>query len=150
MSKDARECHTIPYYVTHVQFHPILCYIIFISLMCNVRSRKAKRGRKGGRGRGGGGARAREGFPIIIFSRPNHLLAFSSNQLFLFVVLEKKRICFQSAIIPPREWRENLPRKFHFSRDLKFGNFPVHVPNDSIFPVCDMRKKATESVIRTS
>lgn len=93
MSKDARECHTIPYYVTHVQFHPILCYIIFISLMCNVRSRKAKRGRKGGRGRGGGQGRGR-GFPIIIFFRPNLLLAFSSNQLFLFVVLEEKKDLF--------------------------------------------------------
>ena len=91
MSKDARECHTIPYYVTHVQFHPILCYIIFISLMRNVRSRKAKRGEREEGGGGGQGRGRGRGFPIIIFSRPNLLLAFSSNQLFLFVVLEKKK-----------------------------------------------------------
>lgn len=66
MSKDARECHTIPYYVTHVQFHPILCYIISISLMRNVRSRKAKRGeREEG---GGGGAKGEGGGFLLSYS----------------------------------------------------------------------------------
>ena len=122
MSKDARECHTIPYYVTHVQFHPILCYIIFISLMCNVRSRKAKRGRKGGRGRGGGQGRGR-GFPIIIFFRPNLLLAFSSNQLFLFVVLEKKKDLFPICNHPTRGMTGKSTEKIPLFLRLKVWQF---------------------------
>lgn len=78
MSKDARECHTIPYYVTHVQFHPILCYIIFISLMCNVRSRKAKRGEREGEG---GGARAREGVSYYHILSPKPPLSFQQQSI---------------------------------------------------------------------
>ena len=123
MSKDARECHTIPYYVTHVQFHPILCYIISISLMRNVRSRKAKRGRKGGRGRGGGAQGRGRGFPIIIFSRPNLLLAFSSNQLFLFVVLEKKKDLFPICNHPTRGMTGKSTEKIPLFPRLKVWQF---------------------------
>lgn len=103
MSKDARECHTIPYYVTHVQFHPILCYIIFISLMRNVRSRKAKRGERE-EGGGGGGPRAREGVSYYHILSPKPPLSFQQQSIISLCRLgEKKRICFQSAIIPPGE-----------------------------------------------
>lgn len=122
MSKDARECHTIPYYVTHVQFHPIPCYIIFIILMRNVRSRKAKKGRKGGRGRGGG-AEGERGFPIIIFSRPNLLLAFSSNQLFFFVVLEKKKDLFPICNHPTKEMTGKSTEKIPLFPRLKVWQF---------------------------
>lgn len=90
MSKDARECHTIPYYVTHVQFHPILCYIIFISLMRNVRSRKAKSGRKGGRGRGGG-PRARKGVSYYHILSPKPPLSFQQQSIISLCRLGEKK-----------------------------------------------------------
>ena len=80
--------------------YPVLYNFHKFNVQCSFQ--EGEEGAKGREGEGGGRGRGR-GFPIIIFSRPNLLLAFSSDQLFLFVVLEKKRICFQSAIIPPRE-----------------------------------------------
>lgn len=80
--------------------YPVLYNFHKFNVQCSFQ--EGEEGAKGRKGEGGAEVRGR-GFPIIIFSRPNLLLAFSSNQLFLFVVLEKKRICFQSAIIPPRE-----------------------------------------------
>lgn len=88
-----RNSRAVPPYSVLYNFHKF-------NVQCSFQ--EGEEGAKGREGEGGGRGRGR-GFPIIIFSRPNLLLAFSSDQLFLFVVLEKKRICFQSAIIPPRE-----------------------------------------------
>lgn len=124
MSKDARECHTIPYYVTHVQFHPILCYIISISLMRNVRSRKAKRGRKGGRGRGGGGGpRAREGVSYYHILSPKPPLSFQQQSIISLCRLGEKKDLFPICNHPTKGMTGKSTEKIPLFPRLKVWQF---------------------------
>lgn len=101
--------------------YPVLYNFHKFNAQCSFQ--EGEEGAKGRKGEGGGSQGRGRGFPIIIFSRPNVPLAFSSNQLFLFVVLEKKKDLFPICNHPTKGMTGKSTEKIPLFPRLKVWQF---------------------------
>ena len=82
--------------------YPVLYNFHKFNAQCSFQ--EGEEGAKGRKGERGGGPRAREGVSYYHILSPKPPLSFQQQSIiFLCRLGEKKRICFQSAIIPPGE-----------------------------------------------